>query len=198
MSSGTLRDAYRAFTTACALVTTNGPRGPNVMAAEWTFNVSYEPFLIAVHIDPENATHDEILASGEFGVNVASENQVAAIGFAGHRSKRTTDKLSSEIFETYPGKRIRAPMLRGALLNAECRLVQHLPVGDHTLFVGEVLEFTVDPSKAPLVLHQGSHRLGERIRRNPGLAVAATPERVRKEAALDVAGDLTGPAPAGQ
>jgi len=198
MSSGNLRDAFRAFTTSCALITTDGPQGPNVMAAEWTFNVSYNPFLILVAIDPGNRTHDMILEAKEFGVNLVSEEQIAAMGFAGHYSKTDTDKLSSEAFTTYPATRIRAPLVRGALLNAECRLVAHYPMGDHTAFLGEVLEFSVDPEKAPVVLHHGSHRLGERIAREPGVLVAVTPMRARAGSRVVLTGELTGPDRAGQ
>ncbi len=193
MSSEDLRDAFRAFTTSCALITTAGPRGPNVMAAEWTFNVSYRPFLILVAIDPENRTHGMILESKEFGVNLVAEDQVAAMGFAGHYSKADTDKLSSEVFPTYPAKRIHAPLIRGAVLSAECRLVAHYPMGDHTGFLGEVVEFSVDAGRPPLVLHRGSHRLGERILREPALLVAATPMRARPGDAVLVTGELTGP-----
>jgi len=193
MSSGSPRDAYRAFTTTVALITTNGPKGPNVMAAEWTFHVSYDPFLISVHIDPENVTHGEILAAGEFGVNLVAVDQVAGMAFAGHFSKADTDKLSSEAYETYPAEKIGAPMIRGSLLNAECRLVQHVPIGDHTAFIGEVVEFSVDPSKEPLVLHKGSRRLGERILRSPAVVVAATPAHAARGSKIIVAGELTAP-----
>lgn len=193
VSPESVRNAFRAFTTTCALITVNGPRGPNVMAAEWTFNVSYHPFLIAVHIDSANVTHDEILAAGEFGVNLVSEDQGAAMRFAGHFSKAETDKLSSEVFETYPAKRIKAPMIRGAVLNAECRLVQHFPLGDHTAFIGEVLEYSLDPRKRPLILHHGSHRLGDKIERQPRLAVAATPAQVRPGDHVTVHAELAGP-----
>ncbi len=191
MSSKNLRDAYRAFTTTCALITTDGPQGPNVMAAEWTFNVSYRPFLILLAIDPANRTHDMILESKEFGVNLVAEDQLAAMGFAGHYSKADTDKLSSRLFETFPAERIRAPLIRGAVLNAECRLVEHYPMGDHTAFLGEVLEFSVHPDKAPLVLHHGSHRLGERIARAPGIVVAATPMSAAPGDRITIAGELT-------
>ncbi len=195
MPSQDLREAFRAFTTTCALITVNGPRGPNVMAAEWTYNVSYRPFLIAVHVDKANVTHDEILAADEFGVNLVTENQAAAVRFAGHFSKADTDKLSSTAFDTYPGKRIHAPMIRGALLNAECRLVQSLPVGDHTAFIGEVVEFSVDSGARPLILHHGSHRLGEKINREPGVIVAATPHRAHAGEAVRIAAELSTPDP---
>ncbi len=198
MTSDSLRDAFRAFTTTCALITTDGPHGPNAMAAEWTFNVSYHPFLVLVSIDPGNLTHDMILESKEFGVNLVADDQIAAMGFAGHYSKTDTDKLSSELFETYPAQHIRAPMIRGALLNAECRLVAHHPMGDHTAFVGEVVGFSVDPAKTPVVLNHGSHRIGERIVRQPGLVVAVTPMRAKPGEGLLVTGELTGPDRAGR
>jgi flavin reductase (DIM6/NTAB) family NADH-FMN oxidoreductase RutF len=185
--------AYRLFTTSVALVTTNGPRGPNVMAAEWTFNVSYEPFLILVSIEPGEATHEAIAETGEFGVNLLAEEQVVAMGFAGHFSKHDTDKLSSELFETVPATRIRAPLLKGCLLTAECKLVQRVEMGDHTAFVGEVVAFTVDPRKRPVVLHRGAHALGARIPRPPAIAVAATPMDAPHGGTVTVDGELTGP-----
>lgn len=192
MTSDDLREAFRSFTTTVALITTNGPRGPNVMAAEWTFNVSYRPFLIAVAIDPENVTHDEILAAKEFGVNLVSPDLVDAMGFAGHYSKADTDKLSSDLFRTYPARKIRAPMVEGCVLNAECRLVEHHTFGDHTLFVGEVVNFRVEPSREPLVLHRGSHHLGPRIDRRPRIIASATPSVVAPGSSILVQGELTG------
>ncbi len=192
MSPENLRDAYRAFTTTCALITTTGPTGPNVMAAEWTYNVSYHPFLLLVAIDPANRTHDMIRETREFGVNLVSEEQIAAMGFAGHYSKADTDKLSSDLFETMPAERIRAPMIRGSLLAAECRLVDEISLGDHTGFLGEVVACSVDPEGKPILLHHGSHRLGERIVREPRLIVAVTPMRGTSPRDLVVSGELTG------
>ncbi len=193
MSSGTLRDAFRAFTTGCAFITTNGPQGENVMAAEWTFNVSYDPFLILVSIGPANRTHDLIREAKEFGVNLVSENQIAAMAFAGHYSKADTDKLSSELFDVLPGTVIKAPMIRGSLLRAECRLVQEIPMGDHTGFLGEVVEFAVEPDLAPVVLHRGSRRLGERIVRAPAVMIAVTPMKAAPGESIAVTGELAAP-----
>ncbi len=193
MASGDLREAFRQFTTTVGLITTRGNQGPNVMAAEWCFNVSYRPFLISVHIAADEATHEAIIEAGEFGVNLVTEDQVLAMGFAGHFSKHEVDKLSSEVFETYPAKRIKAPMIKGCLLSAECRLVQRVTMGDHTAFVGEVVEFTVDGSKGPVVLHRGSHRLGPRLRRGAHVVVAATPSEATPGTKILAAGEYTAP-----
>lgn len=156
----------RQFTTGVALITTSGPLGDNVMAAEWTMQVSYEPFLIATFVSPQEATHVQIQASREFGVNVCSDEQLAHAALAGGYSKRDVDKLSSELFETASAMYIKAPLIRGCVVNAECRLHVQFPVGDHTAFVGQVVAATYDESKRPMIRRgQGFHQLGPRIER---------------------------------
>jgi len=184
-------DARRAFATTVGLITTGGPGGPNVMAAEWTYHVSYNPFLILVLVRSTHATHRAILEETEFGVSLCSEAMVRQANFAGSYSKHSMDKLSSELFELYPAQRIRAPLVRGAILNAECRLVATHEIGDHTAFVGEVVAATWDPEKRPLVLHRGYRGLGERIAKAESVSVTATPMTARAGTEVLVAGELT-------
>jgi uncharacterized protein YfaS (alpha-2-macroglobulin family) len=66
-------------------------------------------------------------------------------------------------------------------------------MGDHTAFVGEVVEFTVDPARRPVVLHRGARGLGPRVERRDSLALAATPSGVRPGTTITVTGEFTGP-----
>ena len=45
----------RRFITNVGLITSNGPLGHNIMACEWTHQVSYSPGLITVCIGHDNA-----------------------------------------------------------------------------------------------------------------------------------------------
>ncbi len=189
-TSNSVDEAFRQFTTTVAFITTHGSRGPNVMAAEWTFNVSYEPFLISVHIASGEATYEAIEETKEFSVNPATEEQVAAMSFAGHFTRHETDKLSSDLFETYPATKIKVPLIKGCLLNAECRLIQQIPMGDHTAFVGEVVAFSSDSTRKPVVLHRGAHSLGPRIERRETIAVGVTPSTAPAGARVTVDGEL--------
>ena len=190
MVSANVRDAFRQFTTGVSLVTTRGSSGDNVMAAEWTFHVSYDPFLVSVHIRPGKATYQAIVETQEFGVNMVSEDLVNAMSFAGHFTGREIDKVSSDLFDTYPAEKIGAPLIRGATLNAECRVVQQVPMGDHTAFVGEVIAFSVEGSQGPVVLHKGARRAGDRIAREHVVAVASTPSTVAPGDRVLIAGEL--------
>ena len=50
------------------------------------------------------------------------------------------------------------PTLPGAVAWADCALVQTIPIGDHCLFVGEVLESATRDEAAPLAYYRGRFR----------------------------------------
>jgi flavin reductase (DIM6/NTAB) family NADH-FMN oxidoreductase RutF len=169
-------DLDRYFATTVGFVTTHSSTGDNVMAAEWSFNISYEPMRVAVFISARRSTHGAIVESKEFGLNLASDEQFALASFAGGFSQREAHKLTSAAIATRPGEVIGARMIEGSLAQMECKLVATFVGGDHTEFVGEVVAARVDPSKQPLILYRGYHRLGEKIPRGAQLFLTLTPE----------------------
>jgi flavin reductase (DIM6/NTAB) family NADH-FMN oxidoreductase RutF len=157
--------AQRYFTTGISLVTSTGPHGQNVMAAEWTMQVSYKPLLIAVFIHEDSATFENIKKTKEFGINVSSEEQTMAVNIAGGYSRREIDKLKVKgSFEFLPSRKIKSPMIAGCLINAECKLVTMKKLGDHTMVVGKAVAISYDEIKKPLVYHSGRYfRIGSII-----------------------------------
>ncbi len=157
------------FVTNAGLITSNGPHGPNVMTAAWTHQVSYDPPLIMVNGEVGDATLENILETGEFGVNLASENQNILSNISGSNSGKKVNKIEllKELgFEFYEGEKIKAPMIKGAVLNVELKLVKHEPLGDHVILIGEVLHSAVDESSRPLVYTGGKYwKIGENVQK---------------------------------
>lgn len=153
------------YLTSVALVTSIGKDGPNVMAAEWTLPISYDPLLFVVLVNPRHVTYDLILESQEFGLSLCAEDQAQLAHEAGSWSKRERDKLAdTKLFRTVPAKHIRSPLIAGCAAHIECRLIGDFPLGDHVMFVGEAVRATVDAAKRPLALHSGRYwRLGSLI-----------------------------------
>ncbi len=150
----------RKFITNVGLITSDGPNGPNIMAAEWTFHVSYDPSLIAVLIGPGKATAENIKKTKEFGVSLASTDQTILSSVAGGSSGKDTDKIKAVEalgFKFYKAKKIKALMVQDAALNAECRLVKEIEFGDHIIFIGEVLLASSSKTKEPLAYHNGMY-----------------------------------------
>jgi flavin reductase (DIM6/NTAB) family NADH-FMN oxidoreductase RutF len=158
------------FVSDVGLITSTGPNGPDIMAAEWTNHVSYSPGLIMLNLGPSKATVENILATKEFGVSIASDKQAAATSVAGGSSGHTTDKMAvlKELGYTFiNSKHIKAPLLAGACLTIECKLLRHETIGDHIMLLGEVLEAT-PTDEPPLVYHSGIYNhLGKQIAKPP-------------------------------
>jgi flavin reductase (DIM6/NTAB) family NADH-FMN oxidoreductase RutF len=151
-------NVHRYFATTVGLITTNGSKGRNVMAAEWTIHVSYEPMLIAVFVH-ESPTYQNIQETQAFGVNIASDKQAELVNIAGGYSGTEVDKLGIPgTFETYDGKNVDVPMIKGCALSAECKVVSIEKVGDHIMVVGEAVSATFDEKKFPLIYTRGNYR----------------------------------------
>ncbi len=152
-------NVHRYFATTVGLITTKGSKhGQNVMAAEWTMHIAYEPMLIAIFVH-ESPTYWNIEETRVFGVNIASEDQAELVNIAGGYSGIEIEKLSiPHTFSTYGANRIDVPMINGCSLNAECKVTKIEKIGDHIMVVGEALSAKCAEKKFPLIYTRGNYR----------------------------------------
>ena len=150
--------AQRFFMTGVSLITSYGQQGKNVMAAEWTMQISYNPLLIAVFIHKGSSTLDNIKSTKKFGINLASDKQSTLVSIAGGYSRKEIDKLKVyDLFKITESRKTRLPMICGCVINAECKLVTIKKIGDHDMVVGEVVSIKHDERKKPLVYHRNRY-----------------------------------------
>lgn len=175
------------FITNVGLITSNGSHGPNIMAASWTHHVSYEPALVLVCIEPDDATLENIIDTKVFGIGLASDQQNVLASIAGSYSGRTVDKVSllKELgFEFHEGAKTKTPVVAGAALNMELKLVTHDSVGSHDILIGKVLASSVNKSAEPVAYSRGRYRkLGHDIEKPEQEAldkIASLAEKHRK------------------
>ncbi|AFK22347.1 flavin reductase family protein [Pyrococcus sp. ST04] len=110
------------------------------MAADWVTVVSYDPFMIGVAIAPKRTTHGMIKKYGEFVVSVPSLEMLKDVWIAG--TKKGPSKLKEMSITLIPSKKVKVPSIKEALANIECEVVDARDYGDHTWFVGKVVDFT--------------------------------------------------------
>lgn len=121
----------------------------NAMTAAWVCRASHSPPLLTVAIGRTRYTHDMIRGSGVFAVHaLGPEHMGVAKRFGlktGHRSKK---------FEgvEYSTKVTGSPILRDCIAWIDCRVVGEHDAGDHTIFVGEMLDGDV-VKDVPTVLY---------------------------------------------
>ena len=119
------------------------------MTASWVSQVSLKPLLVMVSIAPPRYTHTLIKESGIFAINVLTSDQVDLAKRFGYKSGRKIDKFAGL---DDPTAATGAPILPQAYAYLDLKLVHTFPAGDHTLFVGEVVDAKIlHPQSQPLV-----------------------------------------------
>jgi flavin reductase (DIM6/NTAB) family NADH-FMN oxidoreductase RutF len=144
--------AFAALVHGVYVVTTRVNDTINGMTASWVSQVSLSPLLLMVSIAPPRYTHDLIQKSRVFAINVLTAEQVDLGKRFGYKSGRQVDKFAGM---EHTVAKSGAPVLPQAYAYFDLKLVNAFSAGDHTLFVGEVLDAKILQTAAqPLVFRK--------------------------------------------
>lgn len=117
---------------------------PNIITVAWTGTVCTNPAMIYISVRPERYSYDIIKETGEFVINLTSENLVKAVDYCGVKSGRNVDKFKEMKLTPINGNIVKVPMIGESPVNIECRVTQILPLGSHHMIIAEVLGVHVD------------------------------------------------------
>jgi flavin reductase (DIM6/NTAB) family NADH-FMN oxidoreductase RutF len=142
-----LADLFRRLSAGVYVIGVADRERRNAFTAAWLTQVSFDPLLLALSVNPEHASWPLLLAGGGFLVNVLSREQLDLARHFGTRSGRKADKLAGIGWRPGPSG---APILDGALAYLDCRLTQHVAAGDHRIVLarpvaGEILRPDLTP-----------------------------------------------------
>ena len=120
----------------------------DAFTAVWVTQVSFDPPLLAVSVNPQNASYPILRTSGGFTISVLKQGHLDLARRFGTRSGREEDKLAG--VRWHPG-RSGAPILDEALAYFDCEVSTSFPAGDHELVVGRVVDGRLlDADAAPM------------------------------------------------
>lgn len=117
----------------------------NGMTQSWITQVSMEPVLIAISVDQSAVTHRLIVESGVFTVNLwSAEDTRTFVKFSKPATKEGMALNDRRIREGETG----APIFEEAVAYMECRVIQAVDTGTHTLFLGELVAAGINDDEA--------------------------------------------------
>ena len=120
----------------------------NAFTPAWVTQVSFDPLLLALAINPENASYPLLTESGAFALSVLASGQLELARAFGTRSGREVDKLAGVRWRPAGSG---APVLEESVAFFDCRVVARHPVGDHELVIGRVVDGAVlEPAAEPM------------------------------------------------
>jgi flavin reductase (DIM6/NTAB) family NADH-FMN oxidoreductase RutF len=163
-----LSSAYRLLHPMhTVLVSCVGKAGkPNVLPLAWAMPTSHTPPLVAVSMGLNRYSHGLIEETGEFIVNLPTVDIVKETLACGRTSSRNNDKFAETGLTPVSARKMKAPIIKECVAHLECKLHSQFKTGDHTVFVGEIVEayanigiFTdkYDIDKARMLFHLGGN-----------------------------------------
>ena len=146
------------FATGVTLFTTLDDEGQvHAMTANALTSVCLEPPLVLVCVAHSTNSYRFVENRGRFGTNILRDNQ-EAIGIYYAQSVAGSDEtVENPFFIRQSGY----PALRGALAFFGCKVVVSYVHGDHTIYVAEVEDMTVDDTGNPLLFFNSQFRFLE-------------------------------------
>lgn len=143
--------AMSHFASGVTVVTTEHDGVPYGLTVASFASLSLHPPLVLVCIEKNVKSHDAIAAAGKFGVSMLAQTQA---DISNRFASKIDDKFSG--VDVVRGE-LGVPLINGAICTLECRVQERLPGGDHTIFVGEVVDAQTRED-APLLYFRSAYR----------------------------------------
>jgi flavin reductase (DIM6/NTAB) family NADH-FMN oxidoreductase RutF len=141
-------DLFRRLSTGVYVVGVAHEGRVNAFTAAWITQVSFDPLLVALSINPENFSYLLLKRSNAFVINVLTGDQLDLARHFGTQSGKDMDKLAGHRW--HPAT-LGAPVLEQAAAYLECRVSGWSGAGDHELVLGEAVGGDVIDDTADLM-----------------------------------------------
>lgn len=149
---------------------------PNIVTLAWAGTVCSDPVMLSVSVRPERYSHELIEESGEFVVNLVTEDLVRACDWCGVRSGRDYDKFAETNLSAYTSEYMETPAIAESPVNLYCKVKKTERLGSHDMYIAEIVGVTVDDrymdekgrfdleaAKLVAYSHGVYHALGEKL-----------------------------------
>jgi flavin reductase (DIM6/NTAB) family NADH-FMN oxidoreductase RutF len=156
MDAQTKKTALRMIPYGLYVLTGEAPDGRVAAATvNWVTQASFDPPLVAVGVKKDSGAHGIVKEARAFALNVLGKGQ-QGLAFKFFKSlAREGDTIGGEKFARGTSG---APLLASTSAAIECKLVETIERGDHSIFLGEVVDARIQsapagrPDDATLVL----------------------------------------------
>ena len=116
----------------------------NLITVAWAGTICSDPPMLSISVRPERYSYHMIRETGEFVVNLTTEELVRAVDFCGVKSGRDTDKWKETGLTPEKASVVNVPLVRQSPVNLECRVLRVDERGSHHMFIAQVVAVDVD------------------------------------------------------
>ncbi|HUI49480.1 MAG TPA: flavin reductase family protein [Acidimicrobiia bacterium] len=131
----------------------------NLMTLNWATQVSFEPKWIGISVEREALTHELIEAGGVYSLCIIDREDRAIVR---KFTKPADVDLGARTLNGFPyieGPATGAPVLAQSVAYVECEVRQPVAVGNHTLFLAEIVNAAFSKDEETEVLRMEDTRM---------------------------------------
>ncbi len=118
---------------------TDGKGQDNIITIAWAGTVCTNPPMVSISVRPSRYSYEMLKETGEFVINLTTEDLAFATDFCGVRSGRDVDKFREMHLTKEKAQFVKAPMIGEAPVCIECRVREIKELGSHHMFLADVL-----------------------------------------------------------
>ena len=116
----------------------------NIFTVAWTGTVCTNPAMVYISVRPERYSYHMIEESGEFVINLTTEELAFATDYCGVKSGRDVDKFKETGLTREKAEKVKAPMIAEAPVSIECKVKEIRELGSHHMFIAQVAAVHAD------------------------------------------------------
>ena len=118
----------------------------NIITVAWAGTVCTNPPMLSISVRPERFSYNMIKETGEFVVNLTTEELLRACDYCGVKSGRDVDKFKELHLTPLAMQHVSAVGISESPVNIECKVKKMEELGSHHMFLAEVTAVQVDDS----------------------------------------------------
>jgi len=116
----------------------------NLLTIAWTGTICSDPAMVSISVRKERFSHPIIEETGEFVINLTTEDLAFATDYCGVKCGKDIDKWKETGLTPVSATEVGAPLVKESPVNIECRVAKQLELGTHDMFIAEVVAVHAD------------------------------------------------------
>lgn len=116
----------------------------NLITVAWTGTICSDPAMLYISVRPERYSHHMLEETGEFVLNLTTEEIIRAVDMCGVRSGKDIDKWKMSGLTPEKASKVSAPLVKESPVCIECRIVEKKELGSHDMYIADVVAIDVD------------------------------------------------------
>lgn len=116
----------------------------NILTIAWTGIINSNPAMVYISVRPERYSYNLIKESGEFVINLTTEELAKATDWCGCRSGSKYDKFKEMKLHKENANFVKCPLIKESPVSIECKVKEIKELGSHNMFIADVLSIDAD------------------------------------------------------